>query len=287
MGPSYWCTDFLLVQRALAARNLDAARKTPLIAALPKMLFPALVTLPGMIAAVVIPNQLKGNYNLALPLLMHRYYPHGLLGLGFTALLASFMSGMAGNITAFNTVWTYDIYQTYLVKDRHDKHYLSIGRAATFIGTGISIGAAYIVLLFDNLMDYMQLLGSIFIAPFFVIFLLGILSPRITATGGFYGMLAGVSGCIAQYCLYRTGIVTYNSSMAATLNLAIWGAGAALLTAVLLSCVSEPKPREKLQGLVYEFANRAPHLRVSWYRTPEALAIGIAVLFLTLNAIFR
>ncbi len=287
MGPSYWCTDFLLVQRALAARNLDAARKTPLIAAIPKMLFPALVTLPGMIAAVVIPSQLKGNFNLALPLLMHRYYPPGLLGLGFTALLASFMSGMAGNITAFNTVWTYDIYQTYLVKARPDRHYLSIGRAATFIGTGVSIAAAYIVLLFDNLMDYMQLLGSIFIAPFFVIFLLGILSRRITAAGGFYGMLAGILGCITQYCLYRAGIISYSSSMAATLNLAIWGAGAGLVTAVLVSSVTKPHPGEKLAGLVYQFTPPAPNLPVPWYMKPEALAVGIGVLFVTLNIIFR
>jgi solute:Na+ symporter, SSS family len=197
------------------------------------------------------------------------------------------MSGMAGNITAFNTVWTYDIYQTYLVKARPDRHYLSIGRAATFIGTGVSIAAAYIVLLFDNLMDYMQLLGSIFIAPFFVIFLLGILSRRITAAGGFYGMLAGILGCMTQYCLYRAGIITYSSSMAATLNLAIWGAGAGLVTAVLVSSVTKPHPREKLAGLVYQFTPPAPNLPVAWYKKPEALAVGIGVLFLTLNIIFR
>jgi SSS family solute:Na+ symporter len=286
MGPSYWCTDFLLVQRALAARDLNAARRTPLIATLPKMLFPFLVTLPGMIAAVVIPAKLEGNFNLALPLLMHRYYPSGLLGLGFTALLASFMSGMAGNVTAFNTVWTYDIYQTYLVKDRPDSHYLHVGRLATFIGTAISIAAAYIVLSFDNLMDYMQLLGSMFISPFFVIFFLGMFSKRITPSAGFWGIVAGISGCATQYILYRTHIVTYSSSMSATLNLAIWGAGAGLLTAIALSFITKPHPEEKLAGLVYEF-KKPSEKAVNWYLRPGVLAGGIALLFFTLNVVFR
>jgi SSS family solute:Na+ symporter len=286
MGPSYWCTDFLLVQRALAARDLNGARRTPLIATLPKMLFPFLVTVPGMIAAVVIPGKIAGNFNLALPLLMHRYYPSGLLGLGFTALLASFMSGMAGNVTAFNTVWTYDIYQTYLVKNRPDSHYLNVGRLATFVGTAISIAAAYIVLSFDNLMDYMQLLGSMFISPFFVVFFLGMLSKRITPTAGFYGMVAGVTGCLSQYILYRTNVVHYPSSMSATLNLAIWGGGAGLVTSVLLSFVTKPKPVEQLAGLTIEFA--APDIEVvPWYYKPSVLAIGVAVLFLTLNYVFR
>lgn len=232
MGPSYWCTDFLLVQRALAAKNLESARNTPLIAAFPKMLFPALVTLPGMIAAVVIPKALEGNYNLALPALMNRYYPHGLLGLGFTALMASFMSGMAGNVTAFNTVWTYDIYQTYLAKGRADSHYLRVAKLATIVGTALSIGSAYILLYFDNLMDYMQLIGAMFISPFFIVFFLGMFSKRITPTGGFYGMIAGVVGCMLEYILYRTGVIAYRTPMAATLNLAIWGGVAGLLTTV-------------------------------------------------------
>jgi solute:Na+ symporter, SSS family len=286
MGPSYWCTDFLLVQRALAARDLNSARRTPLIATLPKMLFPLLVTLPGMIAAVVIPAKLQGNFNLALPLLMHRYYPNGLLGLGFTALLASFMSGMAGNVTAFNTIWTYDIYQTYLVKNRADSHYLKIGQLATFVGTAVSIAAAYIVLSFDNLMDYMQLIGSMFISPFFVVFFLGMLSKRITPTAGFWGMVAGVTGCLSQYILYRLGVVHYRSSMAATLNLAIWGGAAGFLTSVLLSFVTSPKPVKELVGLVIEFSE--PHEEsVPWYNKPSVIAVGIAMLFLALNMAFR
>jgi len=186
-GPSYWCTDFLLIQRALAAKDLDSARKTPLVAALPKMLFPAIVTLLGMVALVVGPHIVTKDYNLALPMLLGRYYGSGMLGLGLTALLASFMSGMAGNITAFNTVFTYDIYQTYLVKNRPDAHYLRIGKWTTVWGTLLSCLSAYIALNFDNLMDYMQLIGTIFISPFFVVFLLGMFSKRITPSAGFFG----------------------------------------------------------------------------------------------------
>ena len=286
MGPSYWCTDFLLVQRALAAKDLDAARKTPLIAAFPKMLFPALVTLPGMIAIAVIPDSLQGDFNVALPLLMQRYYPHGLLGLGLTALLASFMSGMAGNVTAFNTVWTYDIYQTYLAKGRSDSHYLNVARLATVFGTALSIGSAYVVLYFDNLMDYMQLIGAIFIAPFFVIFFLGMFWRRTTATAGFYGMVAGVSGCLIQYALYRLGLLNYQTPMAATLNLAIWGAAAGLLTAIPLSFYTRPPAQENLIGLVHGYAHPEITSQKIWYQTPEFLSAGVIVLFLALNVAF-
>jgi solute:Na+ symporter, SSS family len=288
MGPSYWCTDFLLVQRALAAKDLDAARKTPLIAAFPKMLFPALVTLPGMIAIVVAPAAISGNFNLALPTLMQRYYPHGLLGLGFTALMASFMSGMAGNVTAFNTVWTFDIYQTYLVKGRTDRHYLGVGRAATVAGTALSIASAYIVLMFDNLMDYMQLIGSIFISPFFVIFLLGMFWKRITPTAGFVGTIAGIGGCLAQYVLFRMGYISYRTPMAATLNLAVWGGAAGLVTAVLLSFVTRPPSKENLDGLVYGYmppTDSGP--RSPWYRTPAFMAGMVLVLYVALNITFR
>lgn len=286
MGPSYWCTDFLLVQRALAAKDLDAARKTPLIAAFPKMLFPALVVVPGMIAIAVIPKSLEGDFNVALPLLMQRYYPHGLLGLGLTALLASFMSGMAGNVTAFNTVWTYDIYQTYLAKGRSDSHYLKVAHLATVLGTALSIGSAYIVLYFDNLMDYMQLIGAMFIAPFFVIFFLGMFWRRTTATAAFYGMVAGVSGCMIQYMLYRLGFLAYRTPMAATLNLAIWGAAAGMITAIILSFFTLPPTRENLIGLVHGHAHPETGCQQSWYRTPKFLAAGVIVLFLVLNILF-
>jgi SSS family solute:Na+ symporter len=287
MGPSYWCTDFLLVQRALAAKNLDAARKTPLIAAFPKMFFPLLVTLPGMIAITVVPKALEGDFNVALPVLMHRYYPHGMLGLGLTALLASFMSGMAGNVTAFNTVWTYDIYQTYLVKGKSDHHYLRVAHLATIFGTLVSVLSAYIVLRFDNLMDYMQLIGAMFIAPFFVIFFLGMFWKKTTPTAGFYGMLAGVLGCLTQYVLYQCGVITYRTPMASTLNLAIWGAGAGLVTAVSLSFVTRPATEQNLKGLVHGYAHHEPKTHQKWFRTPEFLAVAVMITYVVLNVIFR
>src|SRR5947208_3149592 len=166
----YWCTDFLVVQRAMAADSMNAARRTPLIAAVPKMLFPFLVIVPGIIAlgltlhpaagaAPLLPQAAGGgyDYNMALPMMMARYYPAGLLGLGLTALLASFMSGMAGNVTAFNTVWTYDLYQSYLVRGASDAHYLYVGRATTVVGTLISVATAYAAMRFNNIMDMLQL----------------------------------------------------------------------------------------------------------------------------------
>jgi SSS family solute:Na+ symporter len=288
MGPSYWCTDFLLVQRALAAKDVSSARKTPLIAAFPKMLFPALVTVPGMIAMVVIPKSLEGNFNLALPGLMTRYYPHGLLGLGFTALMASFMSGMAGNVTAFNTVWTYDLYQTYLRKGREDAHYLRVARMATIAGTALSIGSAYILLAFDNLMDYMQLIGAMFISPFFVIFFVGMFWKRATPAGAFFGMIAGVAGCVSEYVLYRLGIIAYRTPMAATLNLAIWGGIAGLSTAVLVSLFTAPKSDSELHGLVYQpGAGAVVQTEERWFATPAFLAAVVAVCYIALNVIFR
>ncbi len=286
-GPAYWCTDFLLVQRALAAKDLDAARRTPLIAAFPKMLFPLLVTVPGMIAAVVVPKALDGNFNLALPALMNRYYPHGMLGLGFTALMASFMSGMAGNVTAFNTVWTYDLYQTYLARGRSDQHYLKMGRMATIIGTGLSIGSAYILLAFDNLMDYMQLLGAMFIAPFFVVFFLGMFWKRTTPTAGFLGIIVGVLGCVAQYVAYRLGWLAFPTPMAATVNLALWGGLAGLTATVLVSLVTRPVPEERLKGLVFGLTPYPPEPARPFYARPGFLAVMVMIVFTVLNVAFR
>lgn len=158
----YWCTDFLVIQRALAAEDLAAAQRTPLIAAFPKVFFPLLTVLPGLIALVVIPelgsNNTTYRWDMALPLMLTRLYPTGMLGIGLTAMMASFMSGMAGNVTAFNTVWTYDLYQSYIAKDRSDAHYLWMGKVATAVGILISIFTAYLVMGFPSIMDYMQLI---------------------------------------------------------------------------------------------------------------------------------
>jgi SSS family solute:Na+ symporter len=252
----YWCTDFLVVQRALASKDLEAAQRTPLIAAVPKMLFPLLVVLPGLVAIVAIPDELGGNYNLSFPLLLARYYPPGLLGLGLTALLASFMSGMAGNVTAFNTVWTYDIYQSYLRPGRADLHYLSMGRAATIFGTLSSVGTAYLVLRFNNLMDYMQLLFSFFNAPLFATFLLGMFWARTTAAGAFYGLLSGILAAGAHYSLASSGVLSYRSDMASNFFGAITAWTVCFLVTVAVSLLTRARAREELVGLVYSATPR-------------------------------
>jgi len=198
----YWCTDFLVVQRAMAADSMSAARRTPLIAAFPKMLFPALVILPGMIAIVLqqksggtflpLTQDGKGpDYSMATPMILAKYFPSGMLGLGLTALMASFMSGMAGNVTAFNTVFTYDIYQSYLVKNQTDSHYLWVGRMTTVVGIIISIGAAYLAASFNNIMDMLQLVFGFVNAPLFATFMLGMFWKRTTGHGAFFGLLGG------------------------------------------------------------------------------------------------
>ena len=282
-APSYWCTDFLLVQRALAARSLDSAQKTPLVAAIPKMLFPAIVTLLGMVALVVGPQIVTGNYNLALPMLMGRYYRSGMLGLGLTALLASFMSGMAGNITAFNTVFTYDLYQTYLAKGRTDDHYLRVARWATIWGTVLSCASAYIVLNFDNLMDYMQLIGILFISPFFIVFFLGMFWKRASATAGFYGMVAGVSGCFLEYILYRLHVLHFSTPMASNVWTAVWGLAGGLLVMVPLSFVTTPPDEHRLRGLVYAYRARETTASRAWYSTPVFYAVIVLALYAYLN----
>ncbi len=281
-APAYWCTDFLLVQRALAAKDLASAEKTPLVAAVPKMLFPALVTVQGMLALALFPVIVKQNYNLALPALMGHFYHSGMLGLGLTALLASFMSGMAGNITAFNTVFTYDIYQTYIAKGRPDQHYLRVGKTATVVGTLVACASSFIVLFFNNLMDYMQLIGILFISPFFIVFLLGMFWKRPSATAGFYGMVAGLSGATLEYILYRLHVLKFTSPMASNIWTAVWGFVAGLVVTVVASYLTTPPPEETLKGLVYsrDLPKPAP---VAWYSSPKFYAAIVIAGFLFLN----
>jgi solute:Na+ symporter, SSS family len=287
MSFGYWCTDFLLVQRAMAARSLDDARRTPLVAAIPKMFFPLLVTLPGLCAAALFGAQLKVDYNAALPLLLEKFYHPGLLGLGLTALLASFMSGMAGNITAFNTVWTYDLYQNYIAPDRADQHYLRVARMATIIGTVLSIATAYIVLRFDNLMDYMQLIASFFIAPLFATFSLGMFWRRSNATGAFYGMIAGVAGSIGHYLAYRVGLLHYRTDMAADFYGAMAGWTAAMVVTVAFSLLTAPPPSEKLGTLVYSKQGRSETTMHRWYTSVGFQGVCILSVTLLLNILFR
>jgi SSS family solute:Na+ symporter len=287
-APAYWCTDFLLVQRAMAARDLSSARKTPLVAAVPKMLFPAIVTVQGMLALVIAPAVVGRNYNLALPVLMSTLYGPGMLGLGITALLASFMSGMAGNITAFNTVFTYDIYQTYLVKQASDRHYLAVGKVATVAGAVLACGSSFIVLRFNNLMDYMALVAGLFVSPFFIVFLLGMFWKRPSATAGFCGMLAGIAGTMTEYILYRTGVMPLASPMAATLWAAVWGLCSGLVAVIVLSFVSTPPDLARLKGLVFSSGDKGgtQEGNVPWYLRPAFYGVIVLAMFAALNILF-
>jgi solute:Na+ symporter, SSS family len=283
-APAYWCTDFLLVQRAMAAKNLDAARKTPLVAAIPKMFFPGIVTVQGMLALVLAPQIVTKNYNLALPVLMSQFYGPGMLGIGITALLASFMSGMAGNVTAFNTVFTYDIYQGYFVRGKPDRHYLTVGRITTLVGTLFACASSYIALYFNNLMDYMQLVGILFVSPFFVAFVFGMMWKRPSATAGFASMVGGFGGALLQYILYRVGILHYTSALSADVWTAVWGFAAGLVALFAFSFLTPPPDPSKLKGLVY-----TPQPREAcgpWFRTPEFYAGVVCVIFIALNVIF-
>jgi len=306
----YWCTDFLVVQRAMAANSMSAARRTPLIAAVPKMLFPFLVIVPGMVAlgltlhpnpgaAPVLPTLADGtyDYNMALPLMMSRYYPAGLLGLGLTALLASFMSGMAGNVTAFNTVWTFDIYQSYLRPRESDGHYLSMGRIATVFGVLISMATAYAAMRFNNIMDMLQLVFSFVNAPLFATFLLGMFWRRTTGHGAFWGLVAGTAAAALHYEV--TGVVgaasllpkiavlhVYPSDMAQN----FWGAIVAWTTCFVvtgaISLMTAPKAEADLRGLVYGLTAHDLGDDPVWYRRPGVLAVGILSLTLVLNLLF-
>src|SRR5277367_4476702 len=206
----YWCTDFLVVQRAMAADSMSAARRTPLIAAFPKMFMPFIVIVPG-IAALALSHMALGysiplkpgggpDYDQTLTTLMAQFYPSGMLGLGLTALMASFMSGMAGNVTAFNTVWTYDLYQGHIRKNAPDAHYLFVGRVTTVVGVALSIATAYLASHFNNIMDFLQLVFGFVNAPLFATFLLGMFWKRATGHGAFAGLLAGTGAAAVTHC---------------------------------------------------------------------------------------
>lgn len=286
----YWCTDFLVIQRALAAEDLRAAQRTPLIAAFPKVLFPAITVLPGMLALAIVPNLGSNNaelsYNQALPLMLAKFYPSGMLGIGLTAMLASFMSGMAGNITAFNTVWTYDIYKAYITKTQTDKHYLWMGRLATAIGIVISIGTAYLVMGFASIMDYMQTIFSFFNAPLFATFLLGMFWKRATPWGAFWGLVLGTVSAGIQYWMMDAHIISFASAQAGN----FWRSAIAWLVCfvatILISFFTKPKPEEELNGLVWGTAAEPDKTPVPWLKNPVILAGIVLVMTIALNLIF-
>ena len=345
----YWCTDFLVVQRAMAANSEENARRVPLIAAIPKMFFPFLVILPGIIAVTVTshmaqppvtimrhaaslneshqalpegPSHPHGlipvktdprsgaaefdsdgnpvyNYDLAIPVMLLHFFPTGMLGLGLTALLASFMSGMAGNVTAFNTVWTYDIYQAYINKKGTDAHYLMMGRIATVGGILLSIGAAYAATSFNNIMDALQLIFSLVNAPLFATFLLGMFWKRTTGHAAFTGLFAGTGAALLHHGLtLPDGAVTglhggwisiahyYPSDMAQNFWTAIFAFSVNLIVTVLVSVVTEPRKDAELVGLVYSLTPKPAEEHLSWWQKPATLGVAVLVVLVALNLIF-
>ena len=293
----YWCTDFLVIQRAMAAKSMNAARRTPLLAAIPKMFFPLLVILPGMIAIAILPKSAflfngTTDYNMAMPLMLQKFYPPGLLGLGLTALVASFMSGMAGNVTAFNTVWTYDIYKPYLRNHATDAHYMWMGRMATVFGTLASVATAYVAMQFGNIMDLLQLVFSFINAPLFATFLLGMFWARATANGAFWGLLSGTGAAAVHYAMTGVGAAAiskfhaYPSDMAQNFWGAIWAWSTCFVVTIVVSLVTSPRRREDLEGLVYSLTPRIREDEQAWYRRPAVLAVVVGGLTILLNVYF-
>ncbi|MEU4400278.1 sodium:solute symporter family protein [Micromonospora orduensis] len=287
----YWTTNFAEVQRALSAKNMSAARRTPIIAAYPKLLIPLVTVIPGLVALVTV----KGlgaesgdlQYNNAIPLLMRDLLPNGVLGVAVTGLLASFMAGMAANVSGFNTVFTYDIWQAYIRRDRSDEYYLRIGRWATVAAVVVGIGTAFIAAGFSNIMNYIQALFSVFNAPLFATFIIGMFWKRMTALAGFWSLLLGTLVSLSLYLLYKGGVVDFNSD----LEESFWGAGLAFVTAVVVAAIitplTAPKRDEELRGLVYGMGGvdlKGDVLAgdAAWYRSPVLLgliAVALAALF--------
>ncbi|MGH9518754.1 MAG: sodium:solute symporter family transporter, partial [Terriglobales bacterium] len=300
----YWTTDFLVVQRVLTARDLRSAQMAPILASGFKMMVPLIVVLPGLLGLAVLPMHLVGetqaaatgaySYNEVLPLMLARYCGPGLLGLGITALIAGFMAGMAGNVSAFSTVWTYDLYRPYLARRRSDHHYVRVGRLSTVAGVLASIGTAYFVMQFASIMDYVQALFSFFVAPLFGTVILGMLWKRASAWGGFWGLLSGTSASIGMWLWVRTSpqAVTrlafspHASTMALDMYRALWSWLVCVIVTVGVSLVTAPRPEASLQGLVYgcTLLPRERELRLT--QRPWFWAAVVATVFFAVNLIF-
>ncbi|MCZ7427658.1 sodium:solute symporter family protein [Micromonospora sp. WMMA1949] len=283
----YWTTNFAEVQRALSARNMSAARRTPIIAAYPKLLIPAVTVIPGLIALVTVKGlgADEGDlvYNNAIPLLMRDLLPNGVLGIAVTGLVASFMAGMAANVSGFNTVFTYDIWQAYFRRDMPDEHYVKVGRIATVGAVVIGIGTAFIAAGFSNIMNYIQALFSVFNAPLFGTFIIGMFWRRMTPLAGFWSLLSGTVVATATYLLYKGGVISFNSD----LEESFWGAGLAFATVAVVAAVvtplTRPKTDRELTGLVYglsdtTLADDSLAGDTAWYRSPVLLGVVAVVL---------
>ena len=312
----YWCTNFLIVQRAMAAESPTAARNTPLIGAIPKMFIPFLIIVPGIAALVLLNQPGSGfslpeispghyNYDYTIIALLKQYLPAGVLGLGITALLASFMSGMAGNVSAFNTVWTYDIYQSYIRpatgnKESDDKHYLFVGRMATIFGVVVSIAAAYLASLFGNIMDFLQTIFSMINAPLFAVIFLGMFWKRTTGHGAFTGLLAGFTIALLHHGLtapagaetlvkggWITTVFTYPVEMAQNFWTAIFAWTSATLITVFISLTTvQKKSDNELKGLVYALTPKYKEEHVAWYSKSTTLATIVLIIAVILTILF-
>ncbi|GAA2100401.1 sodium:solute symporter family protein [Actinomadura alba] len=280
----YWTTNFAEVQRGLSARNTNAARLTPIVAAYPKLMIPAVTVIPGMIALVLFPQLGKANdYNDAIPLLMNDLLPSGVLGIALTGLIASFMAGMAANVSGFNTVFTYDLWKANVAKDRPDAYYIKVGRWVTVAGVAGGIGTAFIAAGFSNIMNYMQSLFAFFNAPLFATFIVGLFWRRMTPWAGFWGLLAGTLSAMASYVLYKAGVLDFGTD----LNSSFWGAGIAFVVDVAVSVavtfMTAPKPATELAGLVRgiksdDLVDDSIAGDKAWFRSPVVLGVGALAL---------
>jgi SSS family solute:Na+ symporter len=300
----YWTTDFLVVQRILSAKDIRSAEMAPIIGAGFKMLVPIIVILPGLLGLAVLPMKLTGestaaamglhSYNDVLPLMLARYCGPGLLGLGITALIAGFMSGMAGNVSAFTTVWTYDIYRPLINSKGNDKHYLSMGRWTTVIGVLISIGTAYLVMQFASIMDYVQALFSFFIAPLFGTVVLGMLWKRATGPAGFWGLLLGTLSSISMWAwvkvdptaLRYVALSPNAKALAQDMYQALWSFLVCVTVTVVVSYMTKPRSEAELEGLVRGLTPMPSVGDLPFYDRPTFWAVVVAIIFVILNIIF-
>jgi SSS family solute:Na+ symporter len=299
----YWTTDFLVVQRVLAAKDIRSAKMAPLIGAFFKMAVPLIVILPGLLGLAVLPMHLvpesglqagQHSYNEVLPLMLARYFGPGLLGLGVTALVAGFMAGMAGNVSAFATVWTYDIYRPFLRKNATDHHYVSMGRWCTMIGLVISIGTAYLAMGFASIMDYVQALFSFFIAPLFATVVLGMLWKRVTAAGGFWGLLAGTLSSVGMFLLVKfnpdmlavIALSPHAKALAEDMYRALWSCLIGVTVTVVVSLMTKPKTEAELQGLVYGSTVLPKEGDLPLVKRPIFWAVVVLAIFVVLQWIF-
>jgi solute:Na+ symporter, SSS family len=300
----YWCTNFLVVQRAMAAETMEGARQTPLFAAFPKILMPFVVILPGVAALALmstssgytLPLKATGGYDYdqVLTTLMAKFYPSGMLGIGLTGLMASFMSGMAGNVTAFNTVFTYDLYQGYIRRHAPDTHYLWVGRVTTVAGVLLSVGTAYLATYFNNIMDFLQLVFAFVNAPLFATFLLGMFWKRTTGHGAFWGLVTGLLGGFFTLGLtvaenkggWLGNLHQFPSTMAQNFWIAIISWTACLVVTIVVSLGTKPRPESELHNLVYGVSELPAEGSAPWYKRPGPLAIVVLAVLVVFNVIF-